>query len=115
MSIEKAKEYFLGLSGQQRLNCTQAVLKAFQEKFSITDELISQCKAYGAGKAPEGCCGAFYAAKYILEKNCPEKCRDLENKFISEAGSTMCKEIRALRKLSCLGCIEKAAEIMADG
>jgi hypothetical protein len=114
MSIEKAKEYFSGLSGQQRLNCTQAVLKAFQEKFSVTDDFISQCKAYGAGKAPEGCCGAFFAAKYILEKHSPEKCKDLENKFTAAAGSTKCKEIRALRKLSCLGCIEKAAEMLAD-
>jgi hypothetical protein len=66
MSIEKAKKYFLGTSSRERLNCAQAVLKAFQEKFSITDEMISQFKAYGAGKAPDGCCGAFYAAKYIL-------------------------------------------------
>ena len=115
MSIEKAKKYFLGGPSHERFNCAQAVLKAFQEKFSITDELISQCKAYGTGKAPEGCCGAFYAAKYILEKHSPEKCKDLENKFIAEAGSTKCKEIRTLRKLSCLGCIEKAGAMLEDG
>ena len=114
MSIEKAKKYFLGAPSHERLNCAQAVLKAFQEKFSLPDEAVAEFKACGAGRAPGGSCGAFHAAKSVLEKHSPEKCKDLENKFTAEAGSTKCKEIRALRKLSCLGCIEKAAEILAD-
>jgi hypothetical protein len=114
MSIEKAKEHYQGVSGKERLNCGQAVLKAFQEKFSVSDELIAEFKAYGAGKAPEGYCGAFYAAKVILEKNFPGKLGDLENAFASEAGSTKCKKIRELRKLSCLGCIEKAAQALGN-
>ncbi len=112
MSTEKAKEYFLGKLGREKLNCGQAILKAFQEKFSVSNEVILQFKAYGAGKAPEGYCGAFYAAKVILEKRFPEKFKDTENELIAHAGSTKCKEIRALRKLSCLGCIEKIGGVL---
>ena len=110
MTFEKAKDYYLNKEGNERSNCGQAILKAFQEKFSLSDDVISQFKAYGAGKAPEGFCGALYAAKVILEKQSPEKSQDVEKAFLACAGSTKCKEIRALHKLSCLGCIEKAAE-----
>ena len=110
MSKEKAKAHFLGQQGHARLNCGQTIIKAFQEKFSLSDEMIARFAGYGGGRAPEGHCGAFYAAKAILEPCHPEKLKDCEQALMTTAGSTKCKEIRSSRKLTCIGCVEKVAE-----
>lgn len=111
MSIEKSKSHFSGKAGE-KLNCAQSILTAFKDTFALPDQLIARFKAYGGGKAPGGLCGAFYAAKVIVEKHSPGKLKDLETAFRAAAGSTACEEIRSSRKLSCLGCIEKAAEFL---
>ncbi len=112
MSREKAKEHFLGRHGHKKLNCGQAIIYAFKDKFSLSDALISQFEGYGGGKAPEGHCGAFYAAKVILENRHPDKLKDCESSLLTHAGSTKCKDIRLSRKLTCIGCIEKVADIL---
>jgi len=110
MSKEKAKAYFLGQQGHKKLNCGQTIVHAFKDKFSLPGDLIAQFEGYGGGKAPEGHCGAFYAAKVILENRHPEKLKDCEQTLITHSGSTKCKEIRSSRKLTCIGCVEKVAE-----
>ncbi|MDD5435737.1 MAG: C-GCAxxG-C-C family (seleno)protein [Nitrospira sp.] len=110
MSKEKAKSHFLGKPGHQKLNCGQTIVHAFKDKFSLPDELIARFEGYGGGKAPEGHCGAFYAAKVILENSHPEKLKDCEKTLIAHANSTKCKEIRSSCKLTCIGCVEKVAE-----
>lgn len=110
MSVAKARECFLGKTSAGRLNCAQSVVCAFKGKFALPDAMVAEFAAYGGGKAPGGKCGAFYAARLILEKRAPDKLRGFEEAFVAQAGAMTCKEIRALRKLSCLGCIEKAAE-----
>ncbi|MFA4967889.1 MAG: hypothetical protein WC624_06735 [Candidatus Margulisiibacteriota bacterium] len=108
MSIEKAKNHFLGKAGHKRLNCAEAILKAFNELDPSEQESI--CK--GSGRSPNNECGALCAAKSILKEHDPEKVGELEGKFIKAAGSGKCDEIRKLRKLSCIGCVEKAAELL---
>ncbi|MFH1347950.1 MAG: hypothetical protein ABIH22_04590 [Candidatus Margulisiibacteriota bacterium] len=108
MPINKAKKHFLGKDGHERLNCADAILKAFTELDSTAKEAL--CK--GGGRSPNGECGALCAAKYILKKHDPEKVAELESFFVDLAGSKKCDEIRGLKKLSCLGCVEKAAEYL---
>jgi hypothetical protein len=111
MSKEKAKAHFLGQSGYKKLNCGLAVIVAFKEKFTLRDELVSEFAGYGGGKAPQGLCGAFYAAQVILGKQ-PDILKECEAIFLTLAGSTKCKDIRASRKLTCLGCVEKTAQCL---
>jgi len=111
MSVHKAKKHFTGRAGR-RLHCGQAILEAFKEKFPVPEEIVRQFHGYGAGKAPEGHCGAFYAARVLLEKHFPEKLAHFEKTFSELAGSTKCKEIRNARRLSCLECVEKAGEYL---
>jgi hypothetical protein len=111
MSVNKAKDHFSG-KGVERLNCGQSILSAFKGKFPLPDQTIKEFEEYGGGKAPGGYCGAYYAGRVLLEKHCPEKMVDFEKTFHTLAGSAKCKEIRASRKLSCLGCIEKAGEYL---
>ena len=114
MSKEKARAHFLGQHGHKKLNCGQTIIKAFQEKFSLSDETISLFERYGGGQAPDGHCGAFYAAKIIMKDRYPEKLDECEKVLLTHAGSTKCKNIRSSRKLTCIGCVEKVAESLEN-
>ncbi len=112
MSVEKAKAYYTDRSGPGKLNCGQAVIAAFKEKFSLSDDSVNLFAAYGSGRAPENVCGTLYAAQYLLKGKDQEKLAQCEKIFIAKAGSTKCKEIRKLNKLSCVGCVETIAEFL---
>ncbi|MDD5583665.1 MAG: hypothetical protein PHV55_01230 [Candidatus Omnitrophica bacterium] len=111
MSKEKAKVLFLGTQGHKKLNCGQAIIGAFKEKFNVSDATLCEFAKYGGGKAPEGLCGALYAAQVILGKH-PDKMKECEVVFLTFAGSAKCKDIRALKKLTCSGCVEKVAQCL---
>ncbi|MFA6569018.1 MAG: C-GCAxxG-C-C family protein [Victivallales bacterium] len=114
MSIVKAKEHYLGINGNKKHNCAQAVIAGFKDRFSLTDELVAIFAAHGGGKAPGGLCGALYAARHILENVSPGEMEKSSDAFIKTAGSAKCREIRSMKKLSCLACVEKAAEILVN-
>lgn len=112
MSVEKAKNNFLGKSGK-RLNCYQSILDAFQDKFKIPEQEIDDGKIFGSGQAPDGFCGALYAVKVILEKNNGD-ITELMTDFMIENGGFRCADIRSARQTNCIECIEKAA-LYLDG
>jgi len=108
MSTDKAKKHFLGQDGHERLNCAEAILAAFGEMDEADKEKL--CRA--GGRSPDGECGAICAAKSILAKTNLDLVKEMEDEFINLAGSTKCREIRKLRKLSCVGAVEKSAELL---
>ncbi len=66
MSVAKAKEYYTDKSAVKKLNCAQALIAAFREKFGLDENAIHLFASFGGGSAPEGECGALHAAKFIL-------------------------------------------------
>ncbi len=80
--------------------------------FLIPAEAVSQFASYGGGRAPEGKCGSLYAAEYLLQRNYPEKIQECQRRYLSIGGSTQCRQIRAMKKLSCVGCVELAAKLL---
>jgi hypothetical protein len=112
MSCAKAIEAYTGRNGQMRLNCSQSIIYAFGEMFSVPEGAMSSFASCGRGGAPEGKCGSLHAAEYLLAKGHPEKVIECREIFRAAAGSTQCKEIRALKKLSCLGCVQTAAKFV---
>lgn len=114
MSKKIVNELYFGLNGKKKHNCAQAVIAGFKEKFSLDDGLVETFAAHGGGKAPEGCCGALYAASHILKRNGSSEIDNCNEDFIKAAGSTKCREIRAMKKLTCAGCVEKASEILEE-
>ncbi len=106
-NIALAKQLF---HGKEKYNCAQAILKAFQEHNNLTDDEIARHKSSGGGKAEGGLCGALYAAKLHLD-NVEDKA-SLEKSFVDKAQYTTCKEIKKNKTLSCVECVETAAELL---
>jgi len=68
---------------------------------------------YGGGRSPDGLCGALYAVKYILNnQQDKEKLAELKEYFLENAGALECSNIRGMKKLSCVGCVEKSSEFL---
>lgn len=98
--------------GKGKLNCAQAILKAFQPAFGTSDAEIEAFKGTGGGKALGGVCGALHAARHLLGD--PALARKLEAGFEREAGAVSCKNIRKLKKLACGECVALAARFLQD-
>ena len=107
---ETAKAYYLGKKGPQRLNCAQSIAETLREKFPLDEANMKLFSTCGGGRAPEGYCGAFYATKSILERYAPQSAAEKMESLQSFAGSLKCREIKALKKKSCLECIGQAVE-----
>lgn len=95
---------------EEKLNCAQSVLRGYQELYDVSDERILNAKQHGGGRAPEGLCGALHSALELV--NDDSKAALLKEKFLNDAGALKCSEIRALKKLSCAGCVQLAAELL---
>jgi hypothetical protein len=92
-----------------RLNCAQSVLYAWREVFvGDTGMTLADLKPFGAGRAPEGLCGAVYAACQLA----PDRAEELKAAFAARVGSLYCKEIRAAKKHPCADCVAEAAELL---
>ena len=85
-------------------NCAQAVAKAFER-----DDLAEPLKSCGGGKAPDGLCGALYAAMLLAGE---ERGDAIKEKFLEEIGHLECKAIRRNRQATCTDCVRRSAEIV---
>ena len=92
-----------------RLNCAQSVLHAWREVFGDTTITVPELKPFGTGRAPEGLCGAIYAACLLA----PDRAEELKAAFAARVGSVYCKEIRAAKQHPCADCFAEAAELLA--
>ena len=110
MSVVQAKNFYLGQDGNRRMNCALAIMSAFKESHKLSEEQVNRVGRCGSGMAPDGLCGAYYAATVILE----DEVGILEEKFKEKAGSLKCKEIRTGKMLSCVGCVEHSAKIIVE-
>ena len=93
----------------ERLNCAQSVLYAWREVSGDTTLTVADLKPFGAGQAPDGLCGALYAACQLA----PNRAEELKAAFATRLGSLHCKEIRAAKKHPCADCVAEAAELLA--
>jgi len=114
MITEKARNNFLGKDGN-RYNCAQSIIKACSDLFGFPSSALKVHAEFGAGKAPDGYCGALYAALYVLyakkrDKDKIEECKDF---FLQHSGALTCKEIKSNKKVACINCVEKAAEFLS--
>ena len=104
MKADEARALF---HGKDKLNCAQAVLKAFQAESGMSDSDILAFASAGGGRGEGGVCGALLAASALLQQSAV--LQDLERDFETEAGSILCKGIRGLNRLPCRECVALAA------
>jgi hypothetical protein len=109
VSKEKAKENYI----KKRLNCAISVSDAVKEHADLSDTDIASHASHGGGNAPNGWCGGAYAAKRALDKmGIADAAKIVENEYTKAGGSVACAALRKGKKLSCVGCVEKGAEIV---
>lgn len=110
MSIaETAKKYH----ADKRGNCAMSVAYGYARETGCTEEQALQkaeeFRSCGGGRAPDGLCGALYAAKTL----CPAQADEIENIYKNGAQNfTRCKEIRPQAIIPCNRCVELAGEAL---
>lgn len=103
---ESAAEHF----NSRRGNCAQAVALAWKDKKQPEADLHDRFSGFGHGRAPEGTCGALYAACEIAGE---AHCELLKEQFRRQAsGHTACREIRRNRIMPCVDCVATAAGLL---
>ena len=107
MTKLKANTFFR--TEPEKLNCAQCIVKAFQAQLNIPEEVIAGFRKYGGGRAPEGICGALYAADYLLKQ---QGKNSIQEEFREKAGAVMCRELKKKRKVSCEMCVNIADELL---
>lgn len=104
MEKPDALEHFHGTS---RYNCAQAVLKAYAPLVGMEDACLERFSHCGSGRAPDGECGALFAAKAVFQDAAVKQ--EIENEFVRAAGSKKCRDIRKGRTLTCGQCVQTAS------
>ena len=87
----------------RRLNCAQSVLA-----LCGNEGRIEEFAEFGGGRAPEGLCGALYAALQLVPD---EKRGALRRAFAEEAGAEKCLDIKKGSGTSCQMCVAIAAAL----
>lgn len=94
--------------GEEGYNCAQAVLAAYAEHAAVDQTCMERFARFGGGRAPNGECGALFAAKALLRD--PSAQERIEGAFTLATGATQCRAIRKLRRASCAECVQTAAD-----
>ena len=95
---------------QRRGNCAQSVAFAWGQKYPGgrgVEEVFAGC---GAGRAPEGLCGAVYASCTLAGTAAEQS---IKQSFAELTGGHLsCKAIRAANIMPCNECVGLAAELL---
>lgn len=92
-------------------NCAQAIANKWKELFEDEETIVDQMKANGGGRAPEGLCGAIYAAMQAVPA---DKRDDLLKAFEQRVGQRNCLDIKKVAKVPCVTCINVADELLEE-
>ena len=103
MTIEERANIAANLKATGQCNCTQAVLKVFEDKIDISPEELSKLAAgFAAGMGcMESTCGALIGAVMVAGmitdgKGTPGHSKDLVNTFKEKCGATICKDLKGI-------------------
>ena len=103
MTIEERANIAANLKATGQCNCTQSVLKVFEDKIDIAPEDLSKLTAgFAAGMGcMESTCGALIGAVMVAGmltdgKGTPRYSKDLVNKFNEKCCATICKDLKGI-------------------
>ena len=108
-------DFFMKREGLRRIYCAEAIIRQHREDFGVDDHLDEASRSWAKGKAPDGHCGALYAARRLLvDAGRADEIPGLDQAFDQQAGSADCRAIRKVRVASCARCVEIADEYLRD-
>lgn len=85
-------------------NCAQTICAAFGR-----EDLLEPMQSCGGGKAPEGTCGALYAAMTLAGDKAPA----LVEAFRSIHGACTCRDLKGgTPRVACQDCVKTAANLL---
>lgn len=100
--MNRAVEYYT--QTPKIYNCAQAVVAGAGRM-----DLVEEMKACGAGRSPEGRCGALHAALVLLPADKQEIAKQI---FKETAQSEFCRVLKQEVHFPCQDCVALAAKIL---
>ncbi len=85
------------------LNCSQSVMALCGRQ-----DMVPEVKCFGGGRAPDGLCGALYAALLLVPE---ERHEEIKQAFAEEAGAVRCADIKNGNGTSCQMCVALATAL----
>ena len=102
--MNKALELFTATPRMH--NCAQATACGLGR-----DDLYATLAECGGGRAPEGRCGALYAAMLIAGET---RAEEIRQSFVAALGSDKCAELKRVLAVPCAKCVETAAHLAEE-
>ena len=108
MTIEERADIAANLKATGQCNCTQSVLKVFEDKMDISPEELTKLAAgFAAGMGcMESTCGALIGAVMVAGmatdgKGTPRYSKEIVSKFNEKCGATICKDLKGITTGRC--------------
>lgn len=125
MTIEERAAVAAEYRETGRLNCSQAVIRAFEDKLPVEPETLTQLTAgYGAGMGcMEATCGALIGAVMaagVLTNglSTPRCAKEILKKFREKCGATLCRDLKGrdtgIPLCSCAECVRSAVLALGE-
>ena len=113
MAQDSIAELSKNFHAEHRGNCAMSVAYGYARATGKSEaesvDTAETFRNFGGGRAPEGFCGALYAAKMMQ----PDHAESIEDFFKRGAkGCFKCKEIRPNAVIPCNRCVELAGEAL---
>ena len=125
MTIEERADLAAQLKATGQCNCTQSVLKVFEDKMDVNPEELGKLAAgfaAGMGCMESTCCaliGATMVAGCITDgMGTPRYSREIMSKFNDKCGATICKDLKGIETgrvlCECPNCVRNAVLALGE-
>lgn len=125
MNVEERAAAAAELKATGKCNCTQAVVKVFEDKLPIDEETLMKLTAgYAAGMGcMESTCGALIGAVMVAGiltdgKGTPRVSKELVQSFEGKCGATICKDLKGIGTgkvlCHCHECVRNAVLVLGE-
>lgn len=125
MTMEERAAAAAALKATGKCNCTQAVLKVFEDKLPVDDETLMKLSAgYAAGMGcMESTCGPLIGAAMVAGsltdgKGTPRAAKAMVQNFENKCGATICKDLKGVETgtplCPCPECVRNAVLALGE-
>lgn len=125
MTIEERADLAAQLKATGQCNCTQSVLRVFEDKMDVNPEELGKLAAgFAAGMGcMESTCGALIGATMVAGcitdgMGTPRYSREIMSKFKDKCGATICKDLKGIETgrvlCECPNCVRNAVLALGE-